>query len=252
MDSILINIYDNHKIMLAKIVRRITVYIACALAALSLTMLPAQATAAPALDGMPNVVASTATDRFKQSWSWYISRASGILASILLVLLVLSGIGLLTGYTYRILEPLPAWAAHRAIGISFGVSTFVHIFILFFDTYIGFKLADVFVPFYSQYKTIEIGGIKVGLYMALGVLAMYAIAAVIISSLLWMQKKPKPWRLLHYTSYAIVAMVFIHGLFMGTDLKGGILRFLWIAGGVALVAAVIPRLRRAGTLDREP
>jgi DMSO/TMAO reductase YedYZ heme-binding membrane subunit len=80
---------------------------------------------------------------------------------------------------------------------------------------------------------------------------MYAIAAIIITSLLWMQKKPKPWRLTHLLSYLVIVLVFAHGLFVGTDVKHGLMRALWIIATLGLVAAILPRLRRARTLDKE-
>lgn len=216
-------------------------------------MAPTQALAGGA--AAINTVAATsgtASERFKQSWSWYISRASGILAAVLLVVLIISGIGLLTGYTYKVLEPLPAWAAHRAVGIAFTVSVLIHIFILLFDKFIGFKLADVLVPFYSDYKPQTLGGLELGaIAMAFGVLALYAIIAVVVSSLLWMQKHPKPWRLLHYLSYVILFFVFIHGLMLGTDLKHMWAKALWFGGAVILLVSIASRLRRANTVRKD-
>ena len=58
--------------------------------------------------------------RSSVTWPWYITRAAGIIAVVLLILLILSGIGQITGFTFRFLEPLNAWAVHRAIGIAFG------------------------------------------------------------------------------------------------------------------------------------
>lgn len=194
---------------------------------------------------------STELNRLKKSWSWYVSRASGILAAILLALLVLSGVGLLTGQTYRILEPLPAWAAHRAVGLAFGAMTLIHISVLLFDKFIGFDLADLLIPFASDYKPLMIGGLELGsMYLALGILAFYAIIIIIASSLYWINSQPKRWQLLHYLSYAVLAMVFIHGLFLGTDLQGGLARVLWVAGGLALLAAIGLRLQRANTIGK--
>lgn len=233
---------------------KLIVYIAGLTAALSLCLMtvPASVQAAPSLVMRPaGVVASTAGAQFEKSWAWYVTRASGVLAAILLALLVASGVGLLTGTTYRILEPLPAWAAHRALGLSFGVMVLIHVVVLLFDKFVGLGLADVLVPFYSAYNTISIAGHQVSLYMSLGVLALYLVMLIIITSLLWMQKRPKPWRLVHYLSYAVLILVFVHGVFLGTDLKHGWIRLLWIIAGVGILVAILPRLRRAGTLHAD-
>lgn len=219
------------------------------------TGLQSMATAAPvpptAALPLTNVALSeTASKKLSSSWSWYVARSSGMLAAILLVLLILSGVGLLTGMTYRLLEPLPAWAIHRAIGLSFGVLTVVHIVVLLFDKFVGFSLIDVLVPFATDYQPVKLGGMNLGsLWIALGVIAFYAIIAVIISSLFWMQSKPRPWKLIHFMSYGILVMVFLHGLFSGTDLKSGFWRFLWIFGGVVVAVSIAARLRRAHTIS---
>jgi predicted ferric reductase len=199
---------------------------------------------------LPVTVGSTATNKFKNSWSWYISRASGLIAAVLLALLMASGVGLLTGLTYRILEPLPAWAAHRAIGLSFGITVLVHIFSLLFDKYIGFDMFDLLVPFKNAYKPTVIAGHQVGLNMALGIIAFYLILAIVVTSLLWVHSKPRPWHIVHYLSYIALGLVFVHGLFMGTDLKKGAARVLWVALTIALLFFMLPRLRRAWTIDR--
>lgn len=64
--------------------------------------------------------------RVQTSWPWYLTRAAGIVAAVSLIILMLSGIGQITGNTFRFLDPLTAWATHRALGIVFGVSVLVH------------------------------------------------------------------------------------------------------------------------------
>jgi len=62
--------------------------------------------------------AQAAVKRATLSWEWYVVRASGFLAAGLVFLLMLSGIGQVTGYTYKFLEPLKAWALHKAMGLA--------------------------------------------------------------------------------------------------------------------------------------
>src|SRR5665213_1214029 len=171
----------------------------------------------------------------KVAWPWYVTRASGLVAAFLLVLLIFFGIGLITGYTYKLMEPVSAWAVHRALGIALGVSILIHVSVLLFDKYTPFALLQVLVPFASGYKPVIIWGIHLGsLYVAFGVLAFYAAAIVIISSLVWVDKKPAVWRLLHYTGYLLALLVFLHGLYLGTDLKQGVFRALWLFGGIVI------------------
>lgn len=184
----------------------------------------------------------------KHSWPWYVSRGSGLAAAGLLVLLMLSGIGFLTGHTYKVLEPLTAWTSHRALGIAFGVSTLVHVFVLLFDKHVVFNPITLLVPFASDFKPLVIGSVSLGsMYIALGILAFYAVIAVVLSSIIWIDKKPHTWRLIHYLSYFAMFAVFVHALYLGTDLRGGAFRTLWVASGIAIFIAICVRLWRAQT-----
>ena len=193
-------------------------------------------------------VATRLSSRARSSWPWYITRASGLVAAVTLVILILSGVGLITGYSFRFLEPLTAWATHKALAIVFGLSVLVHGTALLFDRFVPFTIAQALVPFASNYRTLTIGNHHFGsIYTALGIIAFYLILAVIISSLLWIDKKPHTWKALHFLGYLIMIFVFIHALYLGTDLAHGIFRILWIIFGVGVAVAIIDRLRRAGS-----
>lgn len=184
----------------------------------------------------------------KSSWPWYLTRGSGMLAAIALTVLILSGIGQVTGYTYRFLDPLTAWASHRALGITFGVAVLVHMFSLLFDHFIPFNLLQLFVPWLSNYKPAVIFGVHLGsLWVALGVIAFYLTGIVVITSLIWVEKRKYLWKYLHLLSYLIILFVFVHALYIGTDLSHGIVRALWWASGAGIVIAVLHRAWRAYT-----
>lgn len=184
-------------------------------------------------------------NRAQSSWPWYVTRASGLVAGISLILLMLSGIGQITGYTFKILDPLTAWASHRALGIAFTVSVLIHIISILFDHFVPFSLAELLIPWVSQYKEAVIFGYHLGsIYVALGILAFYLTIAITLTSIFWIDKKPKTWRFLHLTSYAVIAMVFVHALFIGTDLARGLLRWIWILINGLVFIGVLTRLNR--------
>ncbi|MBW4062116.1 hypothetical protein HJC99_06095 [Candidatus Saccharibacteria bacterium] len=183
--------------------------------------------------------------RAKASWPWYITRAAGFVAAISLVLLMLSGIGFITGATFRFLEPLTAWATHKAIAYIFGISIVVHVVALLFDNYVPFTIAQALVPFISNYHEVAFGRYHFGsLYVALGVFALYFVLAIILTSIFWIDKKPHAWKVFHFLSYLTIIFVFFHALYLGTDLTHGIFRTLWVIFGIGVAVAVIYRLRR--------
>lgn len=183
-----------------------------------------------------------AKQRLHNSWPWYIIRASGIIAGVTLVILLLSGIGQITGHTYKFLPPLTAWASHRSLGIVFGISIIVHMLGLFFDHFAPFSIPELLIPWMSAYKPVTIGGINVGsLWVAFGVLGFWLSMIVVVSSLKWVEKKPKPWKRIHFLSYLIIVLVFLHSLFLGSDFGTGWWRVAWIASGIAILIASAAR-----------
>lgn len=194
-------------------------------------------------------VAQKLGSRAKTSWPWYVARGSGLVAAGCLVVLLLSGIGQISGYTFRLLDPITAWASHRALGIAFGVAVLIHMFSLLFDHFVPFNVWQILVPWLSDYKPVTIWGMHLGsLYVALGVLSFYLIALVVITSLLWVEKKPALWKLVHLMSYVIMLFVFVHALYIGTDTGDGLARALWIFAGVVIAVACVHRLWRAKTI----
>ena len=188
--------------------------------------------------------------RTHSSWPWYLVRASGLVAGVSLVILMLSGIGSVTGHTFKFLEPLTAWATHRALGIVFIISVGIHMLGLLFDQFVSFNLLSLLVPWAAEYKQVTLFGIHFGsLYVALGVLSFYGALAIVLTSLFWIDKKPKIWKFLHIASYIVITLVFFHALMLGTDTGSGWIRLAWVTGGILVAAAAIARLKRVGTTN---
>ncbi len=193
-------------------------------------------------------IAYALLDRVKQSWPWYVTRASGLIAGVLLIILILSGVGFITGGTYRFLEPITAWATHKALGIALVIAVIIHIVALYFDTFVHFDIASLLVPFASDYQPVEFFGKSFGsLYVAMGILALYVFLIVVVTSLIWLSTKPKQWKAIHILTYLGAVLVFIHGLYLGTDLASGLPRLLWILAFLFVTYGIIKRLWRVKT-----
>ena len=189
-----------------------------------------------------------ATSHTSGAWPWYLIRASGITAAALMVVLMISGIGMVTGHWFRLMEPVQARLFHRTIGIALGVSVALHITGILFDKYIKFSISSVAVPFLSDYRRIELVGIPVGsLGVALGVLSLYLLALIISTSLLALNRYPRLWKLVHYFGYFVIFTVFFHGLMLGTDLASGLWRGVWAGFGALIMVAILVRLTRVGS-----
>lgn len=186
------------------------------------------------------------------SWPWYVVRAAGVVAVVLLVLVTLSGIGMVTGLTYRYYEPLKAWALHRTLSIALALSALIHILFLLVDKFEPYSLANILVPFTAHYEHSKVFGIHAGsFYNALGIVGAYLLVIVLISSFIIIETRKRVWRWLHYLSYPLAIAVFFHVLFLGTDFKHGIVRLMWLGIGLLLLVGAASRLRRANTLKSD-
>jgi predicted ferric reductase len=203
------------------------------------------------LSTLASMTTTKLATRVAGSWPWYVVRSAGFGATLLMLLLMVSGIGLVTGYTYRVMSPIRAWAVHRALGIAMIAAVGLHAGMLLLDHYVHLGALDVLVPFASHYRSMTLLGYSLGsMGIALGVLSLYATAIVVSSSLLILDRAKRLWKWIHYLSYLLMVMVFVHGLMMGTDLASGIWRLLWMAMGLTLVVACIRRFLTAGSLSR--
>ncbi|MCX6531272.1 MAG: ferric reductase-like transmembrane domain-containing protein [Actinobacteria bacterium] len=150
---------------------------------------------------------------------WYLSRASGIVSWALLTATILWGIFLAT----RIFKPFdrPAWLLdlHRWLGALtiFGVA--LHLVALFADSYVEFSVADLVVPFMSSWRPVA---------LALGVVAMYLLVIVQVSSLMIKKLPKKIWRAIHFLSYPMFLFVMLHSFLAGSD-RGQALFFSFAA-----------------------
>ncbi len=238
--------------------RRLLVLCVTLLAVLATSSLGNSTVFAQSSDGSGTIVVQTipgqsvaqkVSSRATASWPWYVTRAAGIVAAIALFVLILSGIGLVSGGMFRFLEPLTAWASHRALGITFAVATIIHMSSLLFDHFVSFSVADLFIPWLSTYKPVTIAGLQLGsLFVALGVLAFYGAALIMITSFTWIDKKPRFWKITHFMSYFILVLVFVHALYLGTDFAEGGMRLLLVAIGLLIGLALLYRLWRAKTI----
>jgi DMSO/TMAO reductase YedYZ heme-binding membrane subunit len=85
--------------------------------------------------------------------------------------------------------------------------------------------------------------------LALGVIGFYLMIVLILSSYLRKHISRSVWRGLHSLNGGLYLIVFIHALYMGTDLKDGIIRSVFIYANIFLallfIINLIIRLRLA-------
>jgi hypothetical protein len=164
---------------------------------------------------------------------WYVARASGIVAWVLLVTSLVWGVLLST----RVLRPhdRPAWLLdlHRGLGGLTVAMVGVHIAALVGDNFVHFGAADVLVPLASSWRPLPV---------ALGVLSLYLLGAVEATSLAMRRLPRRAWRSVHMTSYGLVWLVSLHAGYAGTDTVNIVYRWTATVLTATAVAATSVRL----------
>ncbi len=147
---------------------------------------------------------------------WYLSRATGLVAWGLAVTAILLGLALAT----RALGPRPKapWllSLHRWVGGLTVLFTAGHIAAIVADSFVHFGVADVVVPFASDWKPLPV---------AWGILAAWLLLAIEVTSLQMRRLPKRAWHAIHLTSYLVAVLATVHGLTAGTDTTNPI--FAW-------------------------
>jgi predicted ferric reductase len=167
-----------------------------------------------------------------QIW-WHVARSGGIVAWALLTFSVLWGLALSTKIFGR--RPRPKWVLdlHRFAGGAAIVFTAIHVAALVLDSYVDFGPSEVLVPFASAYRPAAV---------AWGVVALYLLAAVEITSLLKSRLPARAWRTTHYLSFPLFVCATAHGVTAGTDKRTVLLQLGLLTGSVMVGALTALRL----------
>jgi methionine sulfoxide reductase heme-binding subunit len=167
---------------------------------------------------------------------WYASRATGIVAFVLLT--VVLGLGIAVRGKNK-LPALPRFATadlHRNISLLAVVFIAVHVLTAVLDSYVHIPLLAAIIPFTSGYER---------LWLGLGAVALDLMLAMIVTSLLRGRLNRTLWRVIHLTAYLCWPVALVHSVFSSKDLQRSPLIFIGIASVVLVTAAVAWRMVRA-------
>jgi sulfoxide reductase heme-binding subunit YedZ len=189
---------------------------------------------------------------------WYASRATGVVALLLLTGVMV--LGMLVNRQGR-LPGLPKFAVtglHRNLSLLAVVFVAIHVLTAVADGYVNIPLTSAVVPFTSPYER---------LWLGLGAVSLDLMVAVIVTSLLRRHLSRRAWLVVHLLSYLSWPVAWVHSFFAGDDLQHGALFVLALVCAIAVGAALgwrlvsaardVPRAERVGLImasvrDRAP
>ncbi len=189
---------------------------------------------------------------------WYASRATGVVALLLMTAVVL--LGLMVTRQGR-LPGLPRFAVtglHRNLSLVAVVFVGLHVLTAVADSYVNIPLTAAVVPLASPYERLWIG---------LGAVSLDITIAVILTSLLRRHLARGVWRAVHLLAYLSWPVAWLHSITASRDMLHSWLLVISVGCALVVVAGVIwrlaaaardvPRAQRVGLLmsavhDRSP
>jgi len=152
---------------------------------------------------------------------WITSRAAGVVA--LLAASAAVTIGLLMGGRMVKRRGLDLRAVHEALSLATLIALVVHAVALLGDSFIGFSLADIAIPFASGYG---------GVWMAAGIVGGWMLLILGLSYYARARIGVARWRALHRFTALAWLLGIGHALGMGTDAGAA-----WFVLGLVATAA---------------
>ena len=159
---------------------------------------------------------------------WYTTRATGLVAMVLLTVSMACGLLSSAGYERPGLPRFVTIGLHRNAALLALAFTAVHVLTTVTDGFVNIPVQDAFIPFISSYRP---------LWLSLGTIAFDLMLALVVSSLLRSRMSYRTWRAVHWTAYACWPVALLHGLGTGTDTPVRWVLFLTLLC-VAVVAAL--------------
>jgi DMSO/TMAO reductase YedYZ heme-binding membrane subunit len=100
------------------------------------------------------------------------------------------------------------------------------------DSYVHFSLLNVLVPLSGDWHPLAV---------AWGILGLYLLLAVELTSLARTSLPRGLWRRVHYASFVVFVTTTLHGLTAGTDARSPALRLAYLAVSALVAALTAPR-----------
>lgn len=163
---------------------------------------------------------------------WYLTRATGAVALLLLSASVVLGIlGAVRFGSPR--WPRSTAGLHRNVSLLVLTLLAVHILTAVLDSFAPIRLTDAVAPFTSAYRPFWLG---------LGAFAFDLLLALAATSLLRRRLGYRAWRAVHWLAYASWPLALVHALGTGTDARLAWMQALAAACLGAVLAALWWRL----------
>ena len=139
---------------------------------------------------------------------WYTTRATGLVALVLLTAAMAAGLLSSVRFEHRSWPRFVTLGLHRNLSLLALAFTALHVLTTVLDGFVSIPLQDAFIPFIGTYRPFWLG---------LGAISFDLMLALTVTSLMRTRMGLRSWRLVHWTAYACWPIAVLHGLGTGTD-----------------------------------
>lgn len=167
---------------------------------------------------------------------WYTSRATGVVALLLLTAVMLLGLAVTRQGRLPGLPRFAVTGLHRNLSLIAVVFVALHVLTAVGDNYVHIPLISVVIPLASPYER---------LWIALGTVSLDLTIATVVTSLLRRHLGRRAWRGVHLLAYASWPVAWLHSITSSPDLRHGVLFLLAVVCALAVVIGVLWRLASA-------
>jgi predicted ferric reductase len=164
---------------------------------------------------------------------WYMARAGGIVSYLLLWLSVVWGLVLSTKIMHNLVPAPLAYGLHEFLSLATMLFVMAHAVVLLGDSYIGFNLFHLTVPFLAPYEP---------LWTGLGTIGFYLATVLTGSFYIRQQIGQRVWRILHYLTFVAYILALVHGVMAGTDSGLKLMKLLYLTTGGSVLFLIYYRL----------
>lgn len=178
-----------------------------------------------------------------QTFDWALARGAGFSAFVLLTASVVLGLvlslrltsprwpGIVTNEVHRFVTNLALWM------------TALHLTMLLVDSESGFSLGGLLIPFAGEYRPVA---------TSLGIVALYTVLAVLLTTRFRHRIGYRRWRRLHGLAFLAYGAALMHGILAGTDSSAGWATLVYVLSGLLVGGLTIARILRRPAPSARP
>jgi predicted ferric reductase len=171
-------------------------------------------------------------------WAWYMGRATGLLAFILLTLGAAYGLVMSSRAFQKVISGAVSYELHRTLSWVALAAVLLHIGSFFFDDFLHITFLEALIPGALTRSFSSALGYDMGLAVAFGIAAFYFMIILLLTSEFRAKLSQQVWRRTHYVSFLAYIAFVVHGFLAGSDSGETWVRVMYVVS-LSLISVLV-------------